>query len=112
MHPQWWLIGLSFALGLVLTFALMIRRVKSEVPVSTSAPAASTAGFAGGRSGAESEAPTTKTAAGGEAATPKTATGGDAPTTKSAAGGDAPTTKVPPADEDEGDSWSDSKSQP
>jgi flagellar biogenesis protein FliO len=37
MHdPNWWLMALSFVLGLVLTFALMVRRVKREVPVSTS----------------------------------------------------------------------------
>ena len=32
-HPQWWLIVVAFLLGLVLTFALMIRRVSREVPV-------------------------------------------------------------------------------
>ncbi len=32
-HPQWWLIVLAFALGMVLTFALMIRRVRREAPV-------------------------------------------------------------------------------
>jgi hypothetical protein len=38
MHDaNWWLIGLAFLLGLLLTFALMIRRVKREVPVSSSA---------------------------------------------------------------------------
>ncbi|WP_157011619.1 hypothetical protein [Mycobacterium celatum] len=37
MHdPNWWLMVLSFVLGLVLTFALMVRRVKREVPVSAS----------------------------------------------------------------------------
>jgi hypothetical protein len=29
-----WLMGLSFLLGLLLTFAFAIRRVKREVPVS------------------------------------------------------------------------------
>lgn len=30
MHdPNWWLMVLSFVLGLVLTFALMVRRVSS-----------------------------------------------------------------------------------
>jgi hypothetical protein len=32
-HPQWWLIVTAFALGMVLTSALMIRRVEREVPV-------------------------------------------------------------------------------
>lgn len=35
-----WLVALSFALGLVLTFAFTIRRVTREVPVSRSAPSA------------------------------------------------------------------------
>jgi serine/threonine-protein kinase len=35
-HPQWWLIVVAFLLGLVLTFALMIGRVKREVPLGVS----------------------------------------------------------------------------
>jgi hypothetical protein len=35
MHDiNWWLMAAGFALGLLLTFAFMIRRVKVEVPVS------------------------------------------------------------------------------
>ena len=35
MHDaNWWLMGLSFLLGLLLTLAMMIRRVTREVPVS------------------------------------------------------------------------------
>ncbi|HUL99863.1 MAG TPA: hypothetical protein VLU24_10730 [Mycobacterium sp.] len=30
---NWWLMGLAFLLGLLLTFAFMIRRVKREVPI-------------------------------------------------------------------------------
>ncbi|WP_175616141.1 hypothetical protein [Mycobacterium sp. GA-1841] len=30
---NWWLMALSFVLGLVLTLALTLRRVKREVPV-------------------------------------------------------------------------------
>jgi uncharacterized membrane protein ArfC len=57
MHDaNWWLIGLAFVLGLLLTFALMIRRVKGEVPVSSSAsPDPSTA-----KTSADEEAATTK----------------------------------------------------
>ena len=33
---NWWLMALSFLLGLLLTFALMIRRVTREVPVTES----------------------------------------------------------------------------
>jgi hypothetical protein len=34
---NWWLFGLSFATGLVFTLALMVRRVKHQVPVGVSA---------------------------------------------------------------------------
>src|SRR5271170_7544430 len=35
MHDvNWWLMALAFVLGLVLTWAFTIRRVKREVPVS------------------------------------------------------------------------------
>lgn len=35
-HVNYWLVGLAFLLGLLLTFALTVRRVKREVPVSSS----------------------------------------------------------------------------
>jgi serine/threonine-protein kinase len=41
-HPQWWLIVVAFVLGMVLTFTLMIRRVKREVLVGHSIPASET----------------------------------------------------------------------
>ncbi len=35
MHdPNYWLVALAFVLGLLLTFALTVRRVKREVPVT------------------------------------------------------------------------------
>jgi len=35
MHDiNWWLMAAGFLLGLLLTFAFMIRRVEREVPVS------------------------------------------------------------------------------
>jgi uncharacterized membrane protein ArfC len=37
---DYWLVGLAFVLGLLLTLALTIRRVKREVPVRSSARAA------------------------------------------------------------------------
>ena len=37
-HVDYWLVGVSFLLGLVLTFALTVRRVTREVPVRSSAP--------------------------------------------------------------------------
>jgi uncharacterized membrane protein ArfC len=41
---NWWLIALAFVLGLLLTFALTIRRVTREVPVSSSTRAATAGG--------------------------------------------------------------------
>jgi uncharacterized membrane protein ArfC len=38
-HVDYWLLGVSFLLGLVLTFALTVRRVTREVPVRSSAAA-------------------------------------------------------------------------
>ena len=40
MMPElnWWLMALAFLLGLSLTFAMMIRRVTREVPVTGAAP--------------------------------------------------------------------------
>lgn len=37
---NYWLVGVAFLLGLLLTLALTIRRVTREVPVSSSAGAA------------------------------------------------------------------------
>ena len=51
MHDiNWWLMAAGFLLGLLLTFAFMIRRVKREVPVSALAAAggAAAAKFVGG----------------------------------------------------------------
>ena len=36
-HVDYWLLGVAFLLGLVLTFALTVRRVRREVPVRSSA---------------------------------------------------------------------------
>lgn len=41
---NWWLIGLAFVLGLLLTFALTLRRVTREVPVSSATGAAAAGG--------------------------------------------------------------------
>lgn len=49
-HAHWGLIALAFVLGLVLTFAMMIRRVEREVPVTTTSAAA--AGAAAAAAGA------------------------------------------------------------
>lgn len=77
-QPQWGLILLAFVLGLVLTFALMIRRVKREVPVGTSTGAA----LASRPPGAESESSTTKVPTAQETPTTKIPTAQETPTTK------------------------------
>jgi hypothetical protein len=82
-HANCWLLGVAFVLGLLLTFALTIRRVKREVPVSSSAGAA-TAGAA------ESESPTTKLPAAAAAAAAPVKGPSEAETTKMAAVADSP----------------------
>jgi hypothetical protein len=53
MNVNWCLMALAFALGLLLTLAFMIRRVKREVPVYSGAErGASAAGAAGGAAAA------------------------------------------------------------
>ena len=66
MMPElnWWLMALAFLLGLLLTFAMMIRRVTREVPTGR-APAAADSSIE------ESPASETETGAGTEAETPR-----------------------------------------
>ena len=44
---NWWMMALAFALGLLLTFAMMIRKVTREVPVTHTVSAATTAATGG-----------------------------------------------------------------
>lgn len=82
---NWWLMALAFVLGLVLTLALTLRRVKREVPVYGALGRRPDAGAAGGGSAA-----TGGTAAGA------TAVADDATTKLPKVGsGDEPTTKLP-----------------
>lgn len=90
IHAQWWLIILAFVLGLVMTFALTIRRVKRDVPVGAWA-----GGAAGARSPVAVEDDTTRVLAQPEAPT-RTLTD-DAPT-EFISTGDAPTSVIPKAD--------------
>jgi hypothetical protein len=63
-HVNHWLLGVAFVLGLVLTFALTIRRVKREVPVrSSSLPADAAAAAAPAKSPSEAETTKIKAAA-------------------------------------------------
>lgn len=79
---NWWLMALAFVLGLVLTLALTLRRVKREVPVY----------------GALGRRPESTAAARGGTAAAATAVA-DEPTTKlpKVGTGDEPTTKLPKA---------------
>ena len=63
-HVNHWLLGVAFVLGLVLTFALTIGRVKREVPVrSSSLPAGAAAAAAPAKSPSEAETTKIKVAA-------------------------------------------------
>jgi uncharacterized membrane protein ArfC len=87
---NWWLIALAFALGLVLTFALTIRRVTREMPV-------------GGAAGEAAGAPTTRIHTRGGEATTRIPTAGrdDTPAKKTLPPSQAETTRMPDADESE-----------
>lgn len=77
---NWWLMALAFVLGLVLTLALTLRRVKREVPVY----------------GALGRRPDASTAAAGGTAGGATAVADDATTKMPRVGsGDEPTTQLP-----------------
>jgi uncharacterized membrane protein ArfC len=88
-HVHWWLFALSFVIGLGLTFALLARPVKHQVPERT----------ATGRSGAESESPTTKIPVAKEPTTTKIPVAKEPTTTKIRVARETPTTKIPVATE-------------
>jgi uncharacterized membrane protein ArfC len=56
-HVNWWLIGLAFVLGLLLTCALTIRRVTREVPVSSSTGGVAAGGTVGDAAESKTEEP-------------------------------------------------------
>ncbi len=84
-HVHWWLVGLAFALGMILTFALMVRPAKYQVPVGYS-----TGGTGAG--GAKSRPPTKKTSA-ADSRTKKIAVAKGSPTKKVPATKRSPTAK-------------------
>jgi uncharacterized membrane protein ArfC len=88
-HVHWWLVALAFVCGLVLTLALMIRPVKRQVPVGTSA----------GEPDAESALATTKIPTAVESPTTKIPVAKESPTTKIRVAKESPTTKIPVAKE-------------
>jgi uncharacterized membrane protein ArfC len=78
-HANWCLLGVAFALGLVLTLALTIRRVNREVLVSSSVGAA-----------AQSESPTATLTAGATAAVAPAKSPSETETTETEAVEDSP----------------------
>jgi uncharacterized membrane protein ArfC len=79
MHNvNWWLMALAFVLGLLVTFAFMIRRVRREVPVTLAATVgAGAAANLAGRGSAPSVG-SVKPSAGVDVSTPKIAAAGAA----------------------------------
>src|SRR5271166_4494146 len=84
-HVHWWLFALSFFIGLGLTFALLARPVKHQVPARTST----------GKSGAGSESPTRKIPVAKELPTTKIRVTEERPTTKIRVAKEAPTKTIP-----------------
>ena len=82
-HVHWWLFALSFALGMVLTFALTLRSFKRQVPVGTAA--------------GQSEPATTKISSDVDPPTSVIPVETEPPTAMIPVGKDAPTTKIPVA---------------
>ena len=83
-HVHWWLFALSFFVGSGLTFALLARPVKHQVPARTST----------GKSGAGSESPTRKIPVAKEPPTTKIRVTKERPTTKIPVAKEPPTTKI------------------
>ena len=82
-HVHWWLFGLSFATGLVLTLALLVGSAKHQAPVRVSADES-----------AEAESPTTKIPVVTEQPTTRIPVVTEQPTTEIPVA-DSPTTKIP-----------------
>jgi uncharacterized membrane protein ArfC len=87
-HVHWWLFGLSFAMGLVLTLTLIVRPVKRQVPVGKSEPTTT-------RIPVAEEPPTTKIRVAKEAPTMRIPIAKELPTTKIPVTRESPTRKIP-----------------
>jgi uncharacterized membrane protein ArfC len=95
-HVQWPLVMLSFVIGLALTVALMVRRVKVEEPVAAPPPKpAKKAAPATARKATASAAGAPKIRFAQEASTTKTRVAAEAATTRIPVGEDSPTTEIP-----------------
>jgi uncharacterized membrane protein ArfC len=97
MH--WWLFALSFAMGLVLTLALIVRPVKRQVPEGKPEPTTTKIPVSKEphttRIRVAKEPPTTKVRVAEEAPTTRIRGAKDPPTTKIPVTGDSPTRKIP-----------------
>jgi hypothetical protein len=88
-HVHWWLVGLSFVMGLVLTFALTLRPAKRQVPVGTPANGS------GPEAHIESEPPTTHIPAAQEFFAPDVPAQNEPPTTVIPVEEESPTATIP-----------------
>jgi hypothetical protein len=90
---HWWLVGLSFVMGLVLTFGFSVRPIKRRVPVG--APA----NQSGSEADTKSEPPVAMIPPADEFFTTSIPTETESPTTVIAVEQEPPTAPIPPADE-------------
>ena len=97
-YVNWWLFGLSFATGFVLTSALTVHPVKRRARQATSAeqdPPATRILADPPTTKILVDPPTTKIAVGSESATTKIPVGQEFPTTKIQVAEESATTKIP-----------------
>ena len=94
-HVQWPLVMLAFVIGLALTVALMVRRVKVEVPVAASQAKPVKAAPAKARKATAGGPPAKRIRFAQESATTRIPAVEDAPTTRIPAADDFPTTEIP-----------------
>jgi uncharacterized membrane protein ArfC len=87
-HVHWWLFALSFAMGLVLTLALIVRPVKRQVPVGKSEPSTT-------KIPVPKEPPTTRIPVAKEPPTTRIPVAKEPPTTRIPVAKEPPTTKIP-----------------
>jgi uncharacterized membrane protein ArfC len=98
-HVHWWLFALSFAMGLMLTFALLVRPAKRQVlRTSTGGSSLESVPRTTKRAVAQ-ESPTVKIRAAKEAPTKKIPVAKETPTKKISVAKETPTTKIPVAKE-------------
>lgn len=104
-HLHWWLVAVAFVAGLVFTLALMVRPIRSEVPVEVSedldevADAGPEAEYSTAKIPVAKEHPKTEIPVAKESPTTKIPVAKESPTTKTPVAKEHPTTKIPAAKE-------------